>query len=185
MPFFKSMAENAGPPAVFERYPEVYGPWAHMSEAMMNGPSPLSQGERELILAYAAGVAGCEFVCVAHSEVAYAWGIERGLVEAMIADFDTAAVEEKLRPLLAYVRKLAVAPGSVAQADADAVFDGGWDEHALHDAVAITARAAFMQRLAQGFGFLPLTREVAAKHAKRRVERGYVNLYAAFRDAGR
>ncbi len=41
-----------------------------------------------------------------------------------------------------------------------------------------------MERLAQGYGFTPLTREVAAKHAKRRVERGYVNLYAAFRKDG-
>ena len=34
----------------------------------------------------------------------------------------------------------------MTQADADAVFAAGWDEHALHDAIAITARAAFMQR---------------------------------------
>jgi hypothetical protein len=46
----------------------------------------------------------------------------------------------------------------------------------------VTARAAFMQRLVEGYGFTPLSREVAAKHAQRRVERGYVNLYQAFRD---
>ena len=46
----------------------------------------------------------------------------------------------------------------------------------------IAARAAFMQRLVEGHGFTPLSREVAAKHAKRRVERGYVNLYSAFRE---
>jgi hypothetical protein len=69
----------------------------------------------------------------------------------------------------------------MAQADADAVFAAGWDEHALHDAISIAARAAFMQRLVEGHGFTPLSREVAAEHAKRRVERGYVNLYAAFR----
>jgi hypothetical protein len=44
-------------------------------------------------------------------------------------------------------------------------------EQALHDAIAVTARAAFMQRLVEGHGF-----------AKRRVEHGYVNLYPAFRD---
>ena len=57
-----------------------------MSEALMNGPSPLSQGERELILACAAGVAGCAFVCVAHAEVAYAWGIENGVVDRLLRD---------------------------------------------------------------------------------------------------
>lgn len=147
----------------------------------MNGESPLSRGERELILAFAAGVAGCEFVATAHAEVAYVLGIEDGLVESLLADFDAAKVDERLRALLAYVRKLSADPGSVQQQDVDLVLDAGWDEHALHDAAAITARAAFMQRLVQGHGFHPLPRKVLRKHAVKRVENGYVNLYPAFR----
>jgi uncharacterized peroxidase-related enzyme len=182
MPFFKSLPDNAGPANVFTKYPEIYGPWSKMSQALMNGPSPLSQGERELILAYAAGVAGCKFVYGAHSEVAYAWGIENGVIEQLLEHPETAPVDARLKPLLAFVRKLAVTPGEMRQADADAVFEAGWDEQALQDAIAITARAAFMQRLVEGHGFIPLSRDVAVKHARRRVERGYVNLYPAFRD---
>ena len=182
MPFLKSLPEDAGPPAIFTKYPDLYGPWSKMSEAMMNGPSPLSQGERELILAYAAGVAACDFVYVAHSEVAYARGIENGHIDVLIKDPDSAAVEPRLKPLLAFVRKLSLTPGQISQADADAVFAAGWDEQALHDAIAVTARAAFMQRLVQGFGFIPMTREHAVKRAKQRVEHGYVNLYSAFRE---
>ncbi|MER6563084.1 carboxymuconolactone decarboxylase family protein [Streptomyces sp. NPDC001027] len=184
MPFFASLPEDAGPPNVFVLYPEVYRPWSEMSEALMNGPSSLTQGERELILAYAAGVGGCEFVAGAHAEVAYAWGVERGLVEALLEDLDTAPVGVRLRPLLAYVRKLTLTPGKLAQADAEAVFGAGWDEKALHDAIAVAARAAFMRILVEGHGFAPPSREVAAKHARRRVERGYVNLYSAFRERG-
>lgn len=181
MPFFKSLPDHAGPPAVFTKYPDVYGPWSQMSEALMNGPSPLSQGERELILAYAAGVAGCKFVYGAHSEVAYAWGIENGVLDRLLEDLDTAPVEARLKPLLAFVRKLMLTPSDMAQADADAVFAAGWDEEALQGAIGVAARAAFMQRLVEGHGFTPLSREVAVDHAKRRVERGYVNLYPAFR----
>lgn len=181
MPFFKSLPDDAAPPTIFEKYPDVYGPWSHMSEALMNGPSPLSQGERELILAYAAGVAGCKFVYVAHSEVAYAWGIESGVLDRLLENLDTAPIEARLKPLLAFVRKLMLTPGEMTQADADAVFAAVWDEHALHDAISITARAAFMQRLVEGHGFTPLSREVAARHAKRRVAHGYVNIYRAFR----
>jgi uncharacterized peroxidase-related enzyme len=181
MPFFKSLPDDAGPPSVFEKYPDIYGPWSHMSQALMNGPSPLSQGERELILAYAAGVAGCKFVYVAHSQVAYAWGIENGVLDRLVENLDTAPVEARLKSLLKFVRKLMLTPSDLVQADADAVFAAGWDEHALHDAISIAARAAFMQRLVEGHGFTPLSREVAVEHAKRRVERGYVNLYKAFR----
>jgi uncharacterized peroxidase-related enzyme len=182
MTFFKSLPPHAGPPAVFTKYPEIYGPWSTMSQAMMNGPSPLSQGERELILAYAAAVTGCAFVHVAHSEVAYAWGIDNGLVERLLAEPDSTPVEARLRPLLAFVRKLALTPSDMAQADADAVFNAGWDEQALHDAIVVTARAAFMQRLVEGHGFTPMTREAGAKRARQRIEHGYVNLYAAFRE---
>src|SRR5579872_6263316 len=149
MSFFKSLPDNAGPANVFTTYPHIYRLWSQMSQALMNGPSPLSQAERELILAYAAGVAGCQYVYTAHSEVAYAWGIERGLLDRLLENPKTAPIEPRLQPLLAFVRKLALTPGDMSQADADAVFAAGWSEHALHDAIAITARAAFMQRLVE------------------------------------
>ncbi len=183
MAFFKSMPDNAGPANVFTAYKEIYSLWSRMSQALMNGPSPLSPGERELILAYAAGVAGCQFVYVAHSEAAYAWGIENGAIDRLLEDPDTAPIDARLKPLLAYVRKLMLTPGEMRQTDADAVFAAGLNEQALHDAIAVTARAAFMQRLVEGHGFTPMARDVAVKQAKRRVELGYVDLYPAFRDA--
>ncbi|MGD9882595.1 MAG: carboxymuconolactone decarboxylase family protein [Reyranella sp.] len=182
MPFLKSLPADAGPANVFSRYPDIYGAWAKMSQALMNGPSPLSQGERELMLAYAAGVAGCRFVCVAHSAVAYAWGVAPGTVERLLEDPGTAPVEARLKLLLAFVRKLMLTPSAMTQADADAVFAAGWNEQALQDAIAITARAAFMQRLVEGHGFTPMSGERAARQAARRVELGYVNLYPAFRE---
>lgn len=181
MPYLKSLPENAGPPNVFKKYPDIYGPYSEMSEALMNGASSLSQAERELILAYAAGAAGCDFVRTGHSAVAYARGIEPGTIDKLLADPDSAPVDDRLRPLLAFVRKLAVDPNGIGQADADAVFAAGWDEQALHDAVAIAGRAAFMHRLVAGMGFAPLDPEVAASHAKKRIEHGYVNIYKAFR----
>ncbi|MFT5447020.1 MAG: putative peroxidase-related enzyme [Gammaproteobacteria bacterium] len=177
MPFFKSMPENAGPPTVFNAYPEIYGPFSQMSQVLMNGPSPLSPGERELIFAYAAGVSGCKFVYAAHSAVAIAWGAEEGLLDKLLDDLDSAPIEAKLKALLRFAQKLTLTPGEMSQADADAVFEAGWEEQALHDAIAVTARVAFMQRLVEGHGFIPFSAEVAKSHAEKRVELGYVNLY--------
>lgn len=47
MPFFKLLPRDADPPNVFAAYPEIYFLWSAMSQTLMNGPSPLSQGERE------------------------------------------------------------------------------------------------------------------------------------------
>jgi len=179
MPFFKSLPENAGPPDIFVTHKDLYGLWAEMSQLLMNGPSPLSRGERELILAFAAGVAGCSFVYMAHAQVAYELGIDEGLVEQLVEDFEGARIDTRLRPLLAFVRKLTLSGSSITQVDADAVFAAGWDEKALHDVIAIAGRAAFMQRLVEGYGFVTWTREVAREHAGKRVRLGYVNLYPA------
>ena len=179
----KRPSADAGPPGIYTEFPAIYGPWSTMSEALMNGPSPLSQGERELILAYACAVAGCALVHVAHSEVAYAWGIPRGLVEQLLEDPERAPVDERLKVLLDFVRKLMTDPNAMAQADLDVVTQAGWSEHALHDAVAVTARGAFMHRLIAAYGFKPLSREAAARKALKRKELGYVNLYPSFAQA--
>ena len=138
MPFVKTLPQNAGPPVIYTKYPEIYGPWAKMSEALMNGPSSLSAAVRELIFAYAAAISNCEFIYVAHAEVAYARGIERGLIERLVQDPDSTPLDTRLRPLLAFVRKLASRKAPMSQSDADAVFAAGWDEQALHDAIADT-----------------------------------------------
>lgn len=181
MPFLPSLKRSDGPPEIFARYPELYGPFSEMSQVLMNGPSPFSPAEREMILAYAAGVAGCAFVYAAHSEVAHAWGIEEGLIDRLVADPDAPGPEPRLRPVLAFVRKLTLTPSAMEQTDTDAVLAAGWDEKALHDAVAITARMCFMQRLVEGLGFTPWSREAARAHGEKRVRLGYVRLYPEFR----
>jgi uncharacterized peroxidase-related enzyme len=180
MPFFPSHPADATPATVFTARPELYEPWSRMSEALMNGPSPFTPGEREMIAAFVVGVAGCQFALVAHRAAAEAWGISKGLVDQLVDDLAHAPIEPKFKPLLGYVRKLTLTPGEMDQVDADAVFAAGWDEAALHDAIAITARMCFMQRLVEGHGFTPMSPEVAAKNARERVERGYLHLYPEF-----
>jgi len=177
MPFFKSLPADSGPGNIFAAYPEIYGHWTKMGEALINGPSPLSPGERELIQAYVSGLVGCRYSYIAHCEAAYARGIERGLVEKIVSDPAGAPVAAKLKPVLAYVKKLTLTPTQIAQADADAVFAAGWDEKALHDVIAVTARMNFMCRIVEGYGFTPMTPEVARHRAEERARVGYVNLY--------
>lgn len=181
MPFVKSLTPDAGPPAIYNRYPDIYRPWSEMSEAMMNGPSPLTRGERELIFAYSAGLAGCDFVCVAHTEVAYALGIEEGAIAALIDNPETAPIEPRLKPLLAFIRKLTLSPCEITEDDVTAVLDAGFEEKALDHAIGITGRAMFMRCIAQAYGFTPMSRDQAAQKALKRIEHGYLNLYPEFR----
>jgi len=184
MPFFKSLAADSGPGHVFTAYPEIYEPWSRMSQALMNGPSALSPGEREMIAAYVVGIADCAYAYAAHCAAAYAWGIADGLIDALLEDLDASPVEDRFRPVLAYVRKLTLSPPAMTQADADAVFEAGWDEKALHDAIAVCARMNFMCRLVEGYGFVPMDADRARDNAENRKRLGYKNLYPAFADKG-
>jgi len=184
MPFFKSLPHDAGPGNVFTAYPEIYGPWTAVGEALMNGPSPLTPGEREMIAAYVAGLNECRYAFVAHAAAAEARGIPAGLVDALLADPETAPVEARFHPLLAFTRKLTLHPGEMTQADADRVFDVGWDEKGLHDAIAVTARMSFMTRLVAGYGFTPMSPERARANAETRKRLGYRDLYPAFAESG-
>ena len=49
------------------------------------------------------------------------------LVEHLI-DLDASAVDDKLKPVLRFVKKLTETPSRMMQADVDAIFDAGWDE---------------------------------------------------------
>ena len=106
MPFLKSHTETSGPGEVFNAYPEIYRHWAAMGQALINGPSPLSPGEREMIQGFVAGLLNCQFAYVAHSAAAVARGIAPGVVEKLVADVPSAPVSAKLKPLLALVKKL-------------------------------------------------------------------------------
>ena len=177
MPFLKSHTEKSGPGDVFNAYPEIYRHWAEMGQALINGRSPLTPGEREMIQGFVAGLINCQFAYVAHSAAAVARGIEPGVVEKLVTDVASAPVSAKLKPLLALVKKLALEPTKVSQSDADAVFAAGWDEQAYHSAVAVTARMTFMSKIIHGHGFVPMSPERAKASAEHRAKAGYVGLY--------
>ncbi len=70
----------------------------------------------------------------------------------MLADVDTAPVDEPMKPVLRLVRTLTLDPSRVREANVAAVYAAGWDERALHDAVSVCALFNFMNRLVEGLG---------------------------------
>ena len=133
-------------------FAEIYTLWGRFSEALMRGPGPLSIAERELIAAYTSGTNGCSYCFHDHTMAAEHFGIDVGVLEALMKDVGTAAVEDKMKPLLRYVAKLTTTPATLTQADADAVFDAGWNESEFHMAILVSARFNSINRLVQGHG---------------------------------
>ena len=172
MPFFPSFPEDATTAEIFATRPDIYGPWGEAVQAIMRGPSPLTPGERELIGVFVSASNSCNYCAGGHRAAAEAFGVDHGVFEALMQDISTAPVPERMKPLLAYVKKLTTAPGRLVQADADAVYAAGWDERALHDAVAVCCVFNFMNRLVEGHG-IPADAGKYAERGLRHFQYGY------------
>lgn len=166
MPLMPSLPDNASVPHVFERRPDIYAPFTRATQAIMRGPSALSPGERELIGAYVSGLNACQYCHGGHAAAAEAFGIAPG------------AEPDKLKPVLAYVKKLTLTPSRMTQADADAVYAAGWDERALSDAIAVCCMFNFMNRLVDGHG-VKANPAVFAERGRRHKELGYIDQFPA------
>ena len=148
---FTSYIDDAGRvDQIFRHRPDIYRPFAEANARLMRGPSELTEAERELIGAYSSALGGCDYCAGAHGATARLFGVEEGLLEAMVADLSAAPLDEKSRALMVFIRKLCLNGPQMVQADAGAVFAAGWSEEALHDAIAVSAFFAFMNRLVQG-----------------------------------
>jgi uncharacterized peroxidase-related enzyme len=152
MSYLRSLPGEAGLLRVFKVYPGPVQPLLDLHEQVMRAPSPFTAAERELIAAYVSGLNACRYCHGAHAAAAEAFGVPPGLVSALVADIDSAQVDERMKPLLRYLGKLTRTPAQLTKADADEVFAAGWDDRALHDAVLVCALFNFMNRMVDGLG---------------------------------
>jgi uncharacterized peroxidase-related enzyme len=174
MPFIPSLPKGASLLNLFKAFPETSIPLIQFHEALLRGPSPFTEGERELIASHVSGLNQCRYCHGVHSATAEVLGVKRELVDSQI-DIDGAAVDPKMRPVLRYARKLTQQPNSLIQADADAIFAAGWEEPALYYTVAVTALFNFMNRLVEGMG-LELDPSYVKPASERLAKRGYLPL---------
>jgi uncharacterized peroxidase-related enzyme len=174
MPFIPSLPKGASLLNLFKAFPETSIPLIQFHEALLRGPSPFTEGERELIASHVSGLNQCRYCHGVHSATAELLGVKRELVDSQI-DIDGAAVDPKMRPVLRYARKLTQQPNSLIQADADAIFAAGWEEPALYYTVAVTALFNFMNRLVEGMG-LELDPSYVKPASERLAKRGYLPL---------
>jgi uncharacterized peroxidase-related enzyme len=154
MAFVKSVAEaEESVTAVLRRYPQHAVLISELADLVMrSGDCAFTSEQRELIAAYTSGTNDCTYCYNTHKATAEAFGIDENLLDSMLGDLDASAVDEKLKPVLRYVKKLTETPSRMVQADVDAIFDAGWDEDCFHYAVMICGLFNLMNRLMDGYG---------------------------------
>ncbi len=155
MALFPSLPEIPHLGDVFKRFPKGLVHLLDYHDVFLREESELSKAERELIAAYVSGLNKCKFCQAAHDLMSRAYGVDEALLEDLHNDLESAGVDDKMRPLLRYVAKLTEVPIKLVSADAQAVYDAGWSEDALYDAIVICALFNFMNRIVEGTGVIP------------------------------
>ena len=152
MTYLKSLPDDTKVYDVFASRPAIYEPFTEACEQIMRGPSPLSRGDRELIGAFVSALNGCPYCHDVHTEAVQAYGIDAELARRLTEDIDTAAVEDRMKPLFALVRKTTEAAYRVTQADFEWAYEQGWNDDAIHDAIVVACLFNFMNRLVSTLG---------------------------------
>lgn len=160
-----------GPPAMdklFRRFPRTVLPLLAYHDRVLRDASPLTVAERELIAAYVSGLNACTYCHGAHAVAARAFGIDGAMFDGLMADVSTSAVDDRIKPILAYVGKLTRSPAMMTEADAAAVYAAGWEEEALFDAISVCALFNLMNRIVEGSGIKanPLQADEAEMQAR-------------------
>jgi len=183
MPFLPSLPDTAHLSDLYRRYPETVPPLMELHEVLMRGEGALSVGERELIATYVSALNACRFCTGSHKVYVEVFGQDPAVIDALLDDPATAPVDDRLRPVLAYVAKLNTLPSRLTQADAQAVYDAGWDERALYEAIQVCALFNMMNRVVEGTGInFDYATDPAAHPARGSRPEDQIHSYAAFGD---
>jgi uncharacterized peroxidase-related enzyme len=157
---------------VFYR-PDFYGSRAkEFTHEAMRGPSAWSVADRELMAAYVSKVNESAFCIGAHTATARQAYQDGPKVATVLADLESAPVEDGLRATLRMLGKL-TREGTVGAEDMRQVLSAGVSRQQIEDALAVCAAFNTTGRLADAFGFEVLSPEGFEAGAKYLLKRGY------------
>lgn len=98
---------------------------------------------------------------------------DQALIQAVLDDWRTAPLNEKLRATLAFVEKLTLQPDTVSVEDVLAMRRAGVSDEGIEEAIAICALFNLADRIADTFDYVPPNPEQAARSGAMQLARGY------------
>jgi AhpD family alkylhydroperoxidase len=152
---------------------DFYGTHAkRFTHEAMRGRSTWSVGDRELMAAYISKVNDSPFCVGAHTATAAGAYQDRERVTAVLADLDSAPIDEGLRAALGMLGKL-TRERTLSADDIRAVLSAGVSHQQIEDALAVNFAFNTIDRLANAFAFDVLRQDGFEAGAKYLLRRGY------------
>ncbi|MGN6204413.1 carboxymuconolactone decarboxylase family protein [Humibacter sp.] len=145
------------------------GAW---TQRAMRGESGWSVYERELMAAAVASWNSCPFCVGAHGAIAVR-GIDRDVVDAVLNDYRTAPVSDRLKAALTFIEKVTRTPDDLTAADARTALESGVSVDDLRDAAAVASVFNVITRYANALAFQVPNSDEFDKAAGMLLKRGY------------
>jgi uncharacterized peroxidase-related enzyme len=124
-------------------------PILDFAENILREESFLSPADREFIAAFTSSLNQCKFCTGSHKVFAESVGANsKELNDAIDGNYQ----DNRLKPILDYVKKLTMSPSSLTKSDVDNVINAGFSENELKDAIVVCAAFNFFNRIVEGHG---------------------------------
>ncbi len=121
-------------------------------QTALRGAKEWHKSEAELFAAFVSYHNTCQFCMSSHSAVT-SKGMDASVVRAVLEDWRTAPVNDKVRATLGFLEKLTRTPDAVSPADITALKEAGVSEQGIEEAINICFVFCTINRLANSFDF--------------------------------
>jgi len=165
--------------------PETAKPLGELAQILMQGPSTLTRGERELIATYVSSQNDCYFCQSSHGAIAAACLNDDGelaeqdteaLVIQVKQDFQHAGISETLKALLVIAGQVQEGGKHVTARAVDNARQCGATDLEIHDTVLIAALFCLCNRYVDGLAtWQPHDDEMYRQRGQRVAREGYIN----------
>ncbi|MDP3469743.1 MAG: peroxidase-related enzyme [Daejeonella sp.] len=154
--------------------PETGKPLYELAQALLRGPSTLSEANRELIASFVSSKNDCMFCMSSHAAAArYLYKDQKGIVDFVLEDYQNAPIPEKLKALLSIAAKVQQDARTVSPEDISNANKKGATEQEIHDTVLIAAAFCMFNRYVDGLASLTPTGPEVYEAMAERMAQGY------------
>jgi uncharacterized peroxidase-related enzyme len=158
--------------------PQTAKPLNDLVEVLLHAQNSLAPGERELIATYVSYLNDCYYCQSIHGAVAAAsLKDDAEVVKQVKADFQHAAISEKLKALLVIAGKVQRGGKQVMPEDIETARRLGATDLEIHDTVLIAAAFCMYNRYVDGLAtWQPIDEALYRERGKRIARDGYVTV---------
>lgn len=148
---------------------------SNLAHALLHGPSPLSEGEREIIAAHVSNLNQCEFCYESHAASANAHLMDNGiLIGVLKIKPEASTLSPMMKALLKIAGQVQKSGRDVTQNHIDEAKMAGASDEAIHDTVLIAAAFCMFNRYVDGLHTnLPDDKKEYIPMGERMAKKGY------------